>query len=262
MEVVAFGGRLMKFLVDKLEDSDYTIATYALSIIVQLCTLEAGRDALMTSQLYKFISPLIFTTNDYTRIVYLRALLIAAALCRQRDGRAYDPDTFPSNVLEPSALENLIFLDYLETLKQPPLGEVHNIVSLSLLTTDQDCARCASLLINFSGAMQFSDYFVHPDDEHYFYQISWDKISAICSILEGVSCAPETAWSMFSAGTVRFLVNSLNLSKFELLGKPMSDKRLALILNGIVRDLSHSQHLHFPLLLIYLCHIRFLLQIV
>jgi hypothetical protein len=236
MEVVAFGGRLMKFLVDKLEDSDYTIATYALSILLQLCTLEAGRDALMTSQLYKFISPYIFTTNDYTRIVYLRALLVAVALCRQRDGRAYDPDTFPTSVLQPGVLDNLIFLDYLETLKQPPLGEEHNIVSLSLLPTDQECARCSSLLINFSGAMQLADYLCHPDDEHYFYQISWDKISSICAILEGISGAPETAWAMFSSGTVRFLVNTLNLSKFELIGKPMTDKRMALILSGVVRS--------------------------
>lgn len=189
---------------------------------------------MLNTSLHEYIRPLIYTTTNYSRPLYQRALLIAAAMSRQSQWRSYDPSLFPHVVIQPGQLTNLIYMDYLITLKKPDPAEPHNYASLILLPTDYDAALASSSAIHFFGAMSVTDFLCHPEDDQYFYSLQWDVISATCVILEGISTDPDTATDMFSMGTVRFLACAINLAKFELLGKPMTERRASLIISGAV----------------------------
>ena len=225
----------MVYLTKRLEDSDHTIAIYALSIFLQLTTLQEGRNALLTTQINNYIPQYIVTSSNYQRPTYERALLIVAAMTRQTLWRSYDPTTLPHRLCEPREMENMFILDLLYTLKEPEWGKKQNYTSLVLLPTNYDAAiKCSEMMVKF-GAMQVCEYLTHPDDEKYFYALTWDKISAVCAILEGLSTSPRTACVMFSAGVVKFLAATISLSKFELLSpRPLAERRASLILEGMI----------------------------
>ena len=232
--VCATCGKFMKYLVERLEDSDHTVATYALSCFLQLGVMQAGRDALTTTELQEFLKPLIATSANYNRPHYQRAMLITAAMARTRECRFYNATTLPHLLSEPGELENLVIMDFLGTYKIPDFSQKHNYASLSILPTDYDSALKSSQMTDIYGSMQMCDFLTHPQEEQYFYSLSWDKISAICSILEGISTSPCTATAMFSAGTVRFIAATISLAKFEIIGKEMSEKRVSLLLSGMI----------------------------
>merc|ERR1711871_849233 len=94
-QVCDIGGILMVYLIERLEDSDHTIAIYALSIFLQLTTLDEGRKALLTTQINNYLPQYIVTSSNYERPTYERAVLVVAAMSRQKLWRSYDPTILP-----------------------------------------------------------------------------------------------------------------------------------------------------------------------
>ena len=234
-QVCDIGGILMVYLIERLEDSDHTIAIYALSIFLQLTTLDEGRKALLTTQINNYLPQYIVTSSNYERPTYERAVLVVAAMSRQKLWRSYDPTILPHRLCEPREIENMFILDLLYTLKEPEWGTQQNYTSLVLMSTNYDAAMGLSETIDKFGAMQVCEYMTHPHDEKYFYSLTWDKISAVCVILEGISTSPRTACTMFSAGLVKFLAATISLSKFELISpRPLGERKASLILNGMI----------------------------
>lgn len=79
-------------LISLLEEQDSMVNSLTLSIFLQICTLGIGRDDLMKANIPKYIAPLMSISNNYNRLPYMRSILVASALCRYEDRRAYDPD--------------------------------------------------------------------------------------------------------------------------------------------------------------------------
>jgi hypothetical protein len=224
----------MVYLIDRIEDVDIDVASYSVAIFLQLCTRKAGRESLLSSDINSFLKPFLITSSNYSRLGYQRALLISAALSRQREWRSYDPLVIFVKLKDPNQLENLIYLDFLETIKTPEFKSKQNFESLCKLTSDFSSSYELSRVISLSSPLELADYLCHPNDDQYFYNISWEKICAACNILEAYSLYKVTANNMFSVGTVRFLGSTINLAKFELRGRKISDSKASVILNGVV----------------------------
>jgi hypothetical protein len=130
-------------LVELLEESNIGAASYALAILLQVATTDAGRQALISGRIQKYLFPLAQTTNviatktrqkhtetfnvnsfmndhthkhhhdthadvqphtsTYDRLVYQRAVLVMCALIRQQEWRPYDPDNLPADLIRCTA---------------------------------------------------------------------------------------------------------------------------------------------------------------
>jgi hypothetical protein len=131
VELLRNGARFMIKLVDLLEDSNVGAASLSLSILLQISTTDAGRSALISSRIQKYLLPLLVsetnvstvshrgpsnnscakhqdgriplggatTDSIYSRVSHQRVILMLCALIRQQEWRPYDPDNLPSELI-------------------------------------------------------------------------------------------------------------------------------------------------------------------
>lgn len=236
-EIVGLGATALLRLIELLEESDAGINSHALAILLQVCTVEAGRDALMKVNIPKHICHFTKATYNYDRRPYQRAILICAALCRQEDWRAYDPVDFPLALSrDDDTLRQAIMIDLLRSIRCPDPNTAEDLSLVDLVVLGNKIPEAPlefSKAAEAVAAREIADFLTHPNDERYFQSLPWDEAVAICCILEGLAAHKGTAMTLFSAGTIAFLGQAIYLSKFVILGPDMSDRRLMVVLNGV-----------------------------
>ena len=239
--VTADGALLMRRLLEMLEESDDELANTTLALFLQLCTTSGGRDLLLTHQIDKLLQPLLIIprhrkTNkpNYKCMPHLRAMALCVALSRQREWRNYNPVNIVSFLDTPAKLTELIYMDLLFTLRQPPLDMVRPTYNqLASMNSDQVVASYMSGVLARMDPEQVGNFISHPEDPKWFYQFDWSHATCMCAIMEGISANPKAATAMFSAGTVNFIGKCLNLAKFEFVGKRMKEDEMIIIFNGV-----------------------------
>jgi hypothetical protein len=118
-EFVGGAGELLKFILKFIEEEDLTIATLALCIFIQLCTIEDGRETIMHTWMTEVLSQYTPVSSNYERLPYLRAIMINVSLLRQHDLRYYEPEQTPHLFRDKAHIKMSIYLDVLKALKQP-----------------------------------------------------------------------------------------------------------------------------------------------
>lgn len=238
-------GTLTRTLIAFLEDSDATVASYAMSVFLQVCTKAYARDMLwhildtldMTSLICSLIQSVPYAHN---RMPYLRGVLISAALCRQDNWWSYNPASWPQEMSPGGMLETMIYMDFLKTLKGPThfstqrCLESHNLASLAVMDTRHSAAVSLSLRVSKLGAQSLANFFCHPEDAFYFSSLPWDKRAAATNILEGLSKSALAASGMYSDGTLLFLAQCIIAAKDEFSDTEaaLSENRVTLLLTG------------------------------
>ena len=92
-ELIANASKGLLKIISLLSTEEEAISGLALIVLLQICTLSCGRNALITAaNICTLLHPLMVPEKcnvQYVRRGYERAVLVAAALCRQTDLRAY-----------------------------------------------------------------------------------------------------------------------------------------------------------------------------
>lgn len=234
-ETVSGGERLLIRLVEFLEEDDLVISTLSMCILIQLCTQDAGRSALYTSNAPRLLAKFSLSTPNYGRLPYLRSLLVSYALCRVTDWPYYEPLDTPIQLADGEFLRKSIIIDLLRTIKNVKVDKIDSEVIRDLVVRPMDftLAHEMSVQAEAMNPRDLSDFMSHPHDVCYFQAIPWEESCASCEILEALSMHPGTGRSMFTAGTIRFLGQCLFQSKFQFLGNPMKEDLIIIILNGV-----------------------------
>ena len=186
-ELLRGGGKIMIKLVELLDEQNLGAASLALSILLQVCTTDAGRSALIASNISRYLLPMAKSTAHYNRHPYQRAVLVMAALCRQQDWRAYDPDNLPQDFIfrcsEVFIREQVLF-DLMRTMKRPPLDAADSmtITDLVLIHFNESIADAMSKEVEDVGAIELMDFISHPGDMKYFSSMAWPESSACCQV--------------------------------------------------------------------------------
>ena len=235
--IIANGARSLISILNLLEEQDPSVHALALSIFVQLNTLQAGRKQLFSVEITKYLAPWLKSHQQYHRKPYQRAILVAASLCRCDEWRAYDPVEIYHHLKDINFVRVNILLDFLRTIKSPPLTTSETLTIPDLVVWPRNTSKNNSLefsqVANKIGAYHLTDYLTHPHEEKYFQSLPWEESTAICVILEALSTDVATAGTMFSSGTIRFIGNCIFLAKFIFLGPPMLESFMLLILSGV-----------------------------
>lgn len=189
-ELCMYGGRSMIRIIELLEEQDEVINSMALSIFLQVCTTEIGRNKLIKCNISKYISPLTKKTKNYNRKPYQRSIFIIAALCRQEDWYAYDSQELPKVFDEDFAIMRaMVIYDILRTMKQPKLNLAENltVADLTVLPVNKELSLAMSKTAEVFVTRDLADFLTHPNDEKYFESLPLDESAAVCIALEGLS---------------------------------------------------------------------------
>ena len=126
IEICANAGKGLIRLIQLLEEEDCAVSGYALGLLMQLCMLKSGRDALVeAANVPRALSHLLVSHGLYSNRSYQRGILFAAALCRQQDWWAMDTMDIAPYLLQgrgnkaENALRGLILRDIVRTMKAP-----------------------------------------------------------------------------------------------------------------------------------------------
>jgi hypothetical protein len=189
-ELCMYGGRAMIRIIELLEEQDKVINSMALSIFLQVCTAEVGREKLIKSNISKYLSPLTKKTKSYNRKPYQRAIMIISALCRQEDWYAYNSQDLPNVFNEDfSIMRAIVIYDLLRTMKRPNLNIAENltVADLTVLPVNKEFSLAMSKTAEVFVTRDLADFLTHPTDDKYFESLPLDESAAVCIVLEGLS---------------------------------------------------------------------------
>jgi hypothetical protein len=273
LEITALAGLLMIRLLSLVHHEDDRTAMMALCIFIQLCAEKSDRHALSLVNIRSYLVPMnqatllpsvsssVSSANNrgrrsqnplYHNVALRRTLLISALLSRQEDWKYYEPEILFSDVMVDNAewTRKAIYLDILQTIKDRNYDGVGcggtNAVDRSSCTTnpwtipdliilptipEREIAfsRSASTL----SAKEICDFLCHPDEEFFYESLPLDEAVGVCAIIEALTSFSFTARIIFSSGVVRFLAKFLFLCKYLFLGKPMLNRQVLVVLNGV-----------------------------
>lgn len=237
-EMIAFGARGLFRLVDLLDESDDSVASLSLSTLLQVCTTRPGRDSLVVCKLQERLWAGIASGRSYERPLYLRSVLVASAMARQQQWRAYDPSHVYHALQDMAYVRTAVYLDLLRTVKGPAEDAAEGMTVADLCVVPPSSPELAKDLSYTVGSTRIvtdlCDFLAHPHEDKYFQSLPWDESCAACVIIEAMSTNIDTARDMFSAGTVSFLATAVLLSKFMFTGPPMVERMMVLVLNCVV----------------------------
>jgi len=238
-EIISFGARGLYRLIELLEENDKVISGYSLSIILQICTLQSGREALsQAGNVGKCLKQLL-DYNDYENNGFQRGVLVSAALCRQQEMWALDSYDISmltgKRMASEDALKRLVLTDLLLTMKgsEDTQHEDLALVDLNILPVDHNRTLQMSIMVESLQAREIINYVCRPCDENYFQALPWDESIAGCVVLEGFTSHKDTIEKIFSPGVIHYLGKCLRLVKVLFLGPPMSDRRTVLLMSGV-----------------------------
>ena len=182
--MIATAGTGLIRLIHLLEEEDNTVSGLALAILLQICTVNSGREALISAcNVPRLLAPLLDcnvqhvqygqSNVQYGQKSHLRAVLFASALCRQQEYWSMDMvDCTPyltqskSNPIE-NVLQRLILQDIVRTMKSPVNEHCNNLTlgDLNVLPINKECSLEMSKMAECVGARSIADFACHPDEE-------------------------------------------------------------------------------------------------
>jgi len=210
------------------------VNSLTLSIFLQICTIGLGRDDLMKANIPKYIAPLTAPSSNYHRTPYMRSILLASALCRVEDRRAYNPDDCYKHITNIVSLHKAILKDLLVTIKCPMPDEIEKmtIADLTVLPMDPMASLECSKIAESVCVRDIAYYLCRPGLDSYFASLPWDESAGCCCILEALTSHPGSAENIFSPGVFFFLTQCIFLCKVMLEGPSLSSKQLCIIFSG------------------------------
>jgi hypothetical protein len=248
---------------------DPWVSGLALGILLQVCTLETGRDALIgAANIPKLLADLLDCGGQYDRLPHQRAMYVSAALCRQQEWWAYAPEELLPLIMpdeaaaaggnttaaaaadrsrskksthsdkaafDPTSLRTSILTDLVRTVKAPdnPFCVNATLADLNVLPINEEAALGLSKTCETVTIRALANYVCRPEYHDYFESLPWDESVAGCCVLEALTLHPGTVDNIFSPGAVFYLSRCLLLSKVLFLGPPMSDRRTVMLLCGV-----------------------------
>lgn len=261
-EITALQGVLMIRLVDLVHHNNIEVGTLALAIFMQICTEQRSRQQLQRVK----IERLLEVRDKYytsTGMVYAfpalhRNIALTAALCRQFNWRAYDPQVIhpvllgllPFNenqsvarpveplVLNQDAVRQMVYLDLLRTMRttdriDDERAEQLSVADWAILPNNEPICLGMSKAAAVYGAKALVDFICHPTEANYYEALPLHESAASCVLLEGLSSDIATAALSYSTGTIIFMSKYIYLCKYLFLGKRMLNSQILVILNGV-----------------------------
>ncbi len=235
-EFVFDAGRLMERILSLIEEEDLTVATLAMCIFLQLSTLEGGRDTMMCGFVPKYLGPYTpCTPPHYQRKSYLRAIHINAALLRQYEWRAHDPETDPQRFSDMAYVRHSTYLDLLKTTRRPPLevADALSIADLVVLPEHSESCLDFSVAAEMLGARDIADFLVRPGHVQYVDELPLEEAVAGCVIIDALSRHKPTAASAFSPAAAYYLCRCLFILRWMFASGDMSTRQLLLVFTGV-----------------------------
>lgn len=173
VECLAAGGRNVDRIVALMDEVDGTIASLALGLLLQLCTLPPGRDGLLETYLGEVLARRTRDTGCYTRKEYQRAILVTAALLRIAPLRAYNPLQMPHVLAEPASVRGLVYLDLLKAARgaAPEEADALTIADLVVWPLSSSLARAVSQRAQAVRVEDLCDFLCRPQQE--MYELRW-----------------------------------------------------------------------------------------
>ncbi len=265
LEITSLAGVLMIQLLSLVHHSDEKTSMLALCIFIQLCAEESDRHALSLVNIHQHLIPMnkFHSSHSsqnsrkqlnplYDNTAIRRTLLLAAVLSRQGDWKYYEPEIFIEESMINSAewTRKSIFLDILQTIKNRNYDGIGVggsravdqkycttnpwiIPDLVILPTEPDREIAFSKHASTLNARELCDFLVHPDEEFYYESLPLDEAVAVCVITEALTSFSFSCRVIFSPGLIRFLSKFLYLCKYLFLGKPMLNRQVLIVLNGV-----------------------------
>ena len=241
-DMVMQGGKNLIRVLELVEESDPTVSSLSMCLLLQCTTLDYARSQLFYCRIPHLLSGYIKSNSNYERPTYQKHILVAASLLRQQDWRAYEPVSTPACfATEPASVCDAVYLDLLKTIKNVPLtdtmeSEHLTIADLAILPAHAQNSVDLSVIAEELGARAIADFVSHPHDGDFFVSVGWDKAVAGCQILEALCCGnPGTLQDVYSVGLIHYLGQALRLSRFlfDPSKPPLTERMVMLVLNGV-----------------------------
>lgn len=252
VEITAVAGLLMIRLLNLLHSNDEESSNLATCILLQICTKSKSREKLFARNVHHYLNEInrdLSRSDNFNNIKYQRSMLVSISLCRQQDRRLYDPQTFPNYLMnrvhrtdkvlsfdsQKNPVRKSIYLDVLKTMKCPSddIADKMDVADLVVQPNDHLTPAAMSKTALHLQAKDLVTFFCRPEDPNYYETLPLEECAATCTIFEGFSANLDTAFDIFHPGLVLFMGKYLFLCKYLFLGKPMSDKQIHVLLNGV-----------------------------
>lgn len=166
-ECLAAGGRNVERIATLMDEADGTVASLALGLLLQLCTLASGRDGLLETSLSDVLARRTLDTGCYARKEYQRAVLVTVALLRLAPLRAYNPLQMPHVLVEPESVRGLVYLDLLKAARgaAPEEADALTIADLVVWPHSRSLSRAVSQRAQAVRVEDLCDFLCRPQQD-------------------------------------------------------------------------------------------------
>ena len=132
-------------------------------------------------------------------------------------------------------MRTAVYLDLLKTARNIPAVAAANVTIADLVVLPADPVACKDMSIaaEMVGARDIADFLVHPGDKQHTDRLPVEEAVAGCVILEAMCTHRTAAASLFSTDTVMYLGRCLFILRWMFSGKPMSERQLLLVFQGV-----------------------------
>jgi len=237
MEACLEGGTNLNRLIELLEESDSTVHSLSLTVLLQLNCVDYGRHKLMFVNLPQMISAAIKPRENCMHGPFLRSLFATASCLRQSNWRFYEPTSYPLHVSNSDHVREAIYLDLLKTITNSAENidsDRFTIADLVVLPIDWTSAHKLSVIAESVGARELAYWLAHPFDNDYFSRLPWEEGIAGCIILDALSSNIGTLENLYSTKIANYLGQCLHLSRFLFSAKKaMGERQAQVVLTGV-----------------------------
>ena len=235
-ELVADSGCAARHVLELLNERDASISSLSLCLFVQMATLELGRDTFITSDIAPMLAQMTAPLGtNFKRRPYQRAVLITAAMMRQRDLRAYDPERLPAFLASAENVRRAVYLDLLKTMKAPPLEEADSltVADLCVMPTEPEATLGMSRVAEDLNVRDIADFLVHPGDPKFINSLLWEEATGGCVILDGLTRSCGTAEHLISGPIILYLGQYMYISRYVLEQGKLTNREVLVLCNGL-----------------------------
>lgn len=227
-------GKMLQRVIDFLEyehGEELVLADTALALVLQLCTYEAARGGMVSTNIVTMLQPLVESAGLYHRLSYQKAIFVLVALCRDGEWKSYAPHLILKEVSDHKQIIFMIYSDMMRTIKQPQGS--FDISDMVVMDSNADHILRLSQAAENHGVRYICDFFACPDDEHHYSKLPWELACAGCVAMAALTTHLPCAIKVLSMPTVRYLGQCLHLGFIEISKKILNEKKTNLVLNGV-----------------------------
>jgi len=237
MEACLEGGKNLMRLIELLEESDSTVHSLSMTVLLQLNCVDYGRHKLMLVNLPQMISAGIKPRENCMYGPFLRSLLVTASCLRQNNWRFYEPTSYPLHISNSANVRQAIYLDLLKTITKSAEdidSDRFTIADLVVLPIHWSSAHGLSVVAESIGARELAYWLTRPFDNDFFSRLPLEEGVAGCVIIDALSSCVATLENLYSTKIANYLGQCLHLSRFLFSPKkPLSERQAQVVLTGV-----------------------------